>query len=453
MTTTTETTADIPGVTRRHRPADFYHERTNFRFIENSRRYLVAAIVFMAVSFLMLGVRGLNLGIDFEGGTAWQVKMEKGSASVAEVRDVLRPLGFADAKVSVLSGDGQSVRVQARVIEDTTRRTTGALAKYAGVTDADVRFEASGEGGTFTVTAEAGRKVDEAGVRAAIADLGLDGATVTVAGRDITVKAPKIPASPVQTVAVALGKYAGADAAAVSISTVGPTWGREVSTKAVQALLIFFAILAVYLSLRFEWKMAASAIVAVVHDIIFTVGFYAIFRFEVTPATVTAFLTILGFSLYDTVVVFDKVAEFEGSMTATGRSTYGKMVDRALNAVLMRSLSTSLVALLPVISLLVIGALIMGASALENFALALAVGLLIGAYSSIFVATPLLAWWKGREPRYRVLDERSRRAAAEPASGPASETLGVPGPDAVPRTTVVAGPPPRGRKPRGRKRR
>ncbi|MFM7224115.1 MAG: protein translocase subunit SecF [Actinomycetota bacterium] len=450
MTTATEPTADIPGVTRRHRPADFYHERTNFRFIAHSRRYLIVSIGFVLVSFAMLGLRGLNLGIDFEGGTAWQVKMEEGSASVAAVRDVLRPLGFADAKVSVLSGDGQSVRVQARVIEDTSRKTTEALAKYAGVTDAEVRFEASGRGGTFIVTAESGREVDQAGVAKAVADLGLGDPTVTVSGRDITLKVAEIPASPVQSVAVALAKYAGAETAAVSISTVGPTWGREVSLKALQALLIFFAILAVYLSLRFEWKMAASAIIAVVHDIIFTVGFYAIFRFEVAPATVTAFLTILGFSLYDTVVVFDKVNEYEQSMTATGRSTYGEMVDRALNAVLMRSLSTTLVALLPVVSLLVIGALVMGATALENFALALAVGLFIGAYSSIFVATPLLSWWKSRESRYRVLEDRSRRAESTRA-----EPAGIPGPDAVPRATVVVRDTitPRGRRPRGRKRR
>lgn len=450
MSAATEATlepADVPGVTRRHRPSDFYHERTNFRFLRHSRRYLITSVVFVVVSFLALGVRGLNLGIDFEGGTAWQVKMAEGTASVAEVRDLLRPLGYADAKVSVLSGDGQSVRVQARVTTDPTRKAAAALARYAGTSEADVTFEAAGKGGALTVTAEAGRKVDEAGVRKALTATGLVDPTVTVSGRDITVKVSEIPESPVQAVAVALARYAGTDPAAVSVSTVGPTWGREVSRKAVQALLIFFALLAVYLSLRFEWKMAASAIVAVIHDIIFTVGFYAIFGFEVTPATVTAFLTILGFSLYDTVVVFDKVAEYEQSMTATGRATYAEVVDRALNAVLMRSLSTTLVALLPVISLLVIGSWVMGAETLENFALALAVGLLIGAYSSIFVATPLLAWWKTREPRYRMLEDRSRRSAD-------AESGGVPGPDAVPRTTVVArSTAARGRKPRGRKRR
>ena len=182
----------------------------------------------------------------------------------------------------------------------------------------------------------------------------------------------------------------------MSVSTVGPTWGETVSRKALQALIIFFILLALYLSFRFEWKMAATAIVAVIHDIIVSVGVYALFQFEVTPATVTAFLTILGFSLYDTVVVYDKIRENQKTLTSTGKATYPEMVNRSLNAVLMRSLSTTIVALLPVLSLLIVGSLILGATALEEFALALAVGLAIGSYSSIFVAAPLLAHWKAR---------------------------------------------------------
>ena len=156
--------------------------------------------------------------------------------------------------------------------------------------------------------------------------------------------------------------------------------------------------------------MSGAAIVAVLHDIIFTVGVYAIVGFPVTPATVTAFLTILGFSLYDTVVVFDKVRENTSSTAAMGRNTYGEMVDRSLNQVLMRSLSTSLVALLPVVSMLVVGSFILGATTLEDFALALLAGLFIGTYSSIFVATPLLAWWK--ETRAAVQGDRSSGAPA-----------------------------------------
>ena len=193
------------------------------------------------------------------------------------------------------------------------------------------------------------------------------------------------------------------------------------SHKAEQALVYFFILLALYLSIRFEGKMAAAAIIAVIHDIIFTVGVYALFHFEVTPATITAFLTILGFSLYDTVVVFDKVRENQRMLTATGRTTYGEMVNQSLNQVLMRSLSTSFVALMPVLSLLIVGAGIFGATSLEEFALALAAGLFIGSYSSIFVAAPILAWWKEREPQYRALGRapRPRRSPRPGARRPA----------------------------------
>jgi preprotein translocase subunit SecF len=460
---------DIPGVTRRHRFSDLYHERTNFQFIKHSRRWLILSTTFMILAILLVLVRGINFGIDFEGGTAWQVKMAGNkSAKVSEVRDLIRPLGFSDAKVSVLTGQGQSVRVQARVVEDATRKASKALADYAQVDEAAVQFQQSGEGGTFTVTSKAGFTPTKEGVEAALQPVGLENPQVTVNGRDITVKVDKLPPSPVQSVAAALAKYAGASTEDVNISTVGPTWGREVSQKALKALIIFFFILAIYLSIRFEWKMAASAIVAVIHDIIFTIGFYALFQFQVSPATVTAFLTILGFSLYDTVVVFDKVGEFQRTLTATGRTTYGEMVNRSLNAVLLRSISTSLVALLPVLSLLIVGSGILGATALEDFALALAAGLFVGSYSSIFVASPLLAWWKEREPQYRALADRRRRLAASAASAsvgvpvvppdepsdaetpePKAVPIGVPGPPAVPRATVV----PRGRQQRGKKRR
>jgi preprotein translocase subunit SecF len=289
----------------------------------------------------------------------------------------------------------------------------------------------------------------------------------------VTVQLAELPTSPVQDVAIALADYAGVEVNEVSVSTVGPTWGETVSRKALQALVIFFVILALYLSVRFEWKMAATAILAVIHDIIVSVGVYAIFRFEVTPATVTAFLTILGFSLYDTVVVYDKIKENQRTLTATGRATYPEMVNQSLNSVLMRSLATSIVALLPVLSLLIVGSLIMGATALEEFALALAVGLAVGSYSSIFVAAPLLAHWKAREPQYRALaDRRERRtmAAASVATGvpaavdeaddePRVKAVaegggdGIPGPPAVGRTATARTAAPRPRQQRRRKRR
>jgi preprotein translocase subunit SecF len=459
---------DVPGVTRRHRPSDLYHERTNFQFIKHSRRWLIISTTLVVLSLLLLSVRGLNLGIDFEGGTAWQVQMKgANTAKVADVRSLLGKLGFNDAKVSLLTppgGGGETVRVEARVIDDPTHIVQLALAKYGGVSDKDVQFSPSGSGGSFTFTAKQGVTPTADGVKSALVGSRLTKPTVTVAKSLVTVTVTTLPASQVQSVAVALAKYAGASVNDVSTTAVGPTWGHEVSQKAIKALIIFFFILAAYLAVRFEWKMSAAAIVAVVHDIIFTVGVYALFHFQVSPATVTAFLTILGFSLYDTVVVFDKVGEYQRTLTATGRSTYGEMVNRSLNAVLMRSLSTSLVALLPVVSLLVVGSAILGATALEDFALALAAGLFIGSYSSIFVAAPLLAWWKEREPQYRALSERRRRASGGAVLAPATASssaasvepddtterrpLGVPGPPAVPRQTIQARP----RQQRGKKR-
>jgi preprotein translocase subunit SecF len=245
----------------------------------------------------------------------------------------------------------------------------------------------------------------------------------------------------------------------VSVSTVGPTFGDQVRNNAVKALIVFFALIAIYLSIRFEIKMAAAAIVAVVHDIIVTVGVYAVTGFEVTPATVVAFLTILGFSLYDTVVVFDKVKENVSTLGTVRGDSYSTMVNRSMNQVLMRSISTSFVAVLPVASLLFVGAGLFGALALRDFALALFVGLLTGAYSSIFVATPLLAWWKEREPRNQALRERSavqlaraEASAGSPAAAP--ETIEAPEPEPEPAPTPApagvpaAQPPPRPTSPR-----
>jgi preprotein translocase subunit SecF len=404
-------TGDIPGVTRRHRPSDLYHERTNFQFIKHTKRWAMLSGTLLLLSFVALFVRGLNFGIDFKGGVSWQVQMASGRhASVPEVRDVITPIGFGDAKVTTLSGsNGQSVNVQEHVVSDPLKDIEDALATYGGVTPAHVQFEQATTGGTFTFTADKSVKPTEEGVTKALSKTELTNPTVKVDGQNVTITAKTLPTSPTEKMAIALANYAGVHKEDVSISTVGPTWGHEVSKKAIQALIYFFILLAVYLSIRFEFKMAAAAIVAVIHDIIFTIGVYALFHFEVTPATVTAFLTILGFSLYDTVVVFDKVRENQRRMTATGRTTYGEMVNASLNQVLMRSLSTSFVALMPVLSLLIVGTGIFGAKSLEDFALALAAGLFIGSYSSIFVAAPLLAWWKEREPQYRALAERRAR--------------------------------------------
>jgi preprotein translocase subunit SecF len=473
MTTTTAPPPvddDIPGVTRRHKFSDLYHERTNFQFIKHSRRWAILSGTFMVVSILLVLTRGISFGIEFKGGTEWQVKMANGkTAKVTEVRDLIRPLGFGDATVDILKdaqGDS-SPRVEARVLQDPVETIQKALAAYAKTTQAGVEFTSQGAGGQWTFTAPAGVKPTKDDVLAALKSTAIVNPTVTVNGQAVTVTTPTLPESPVTKVAAVLAQYAGAPVSEVNINTVGPTWGHDVSRNALKGMIIVFLILALYLTIRFEFKMSITAIVAVIHDIIFTIGVYALFHFTVSPATVTAFLTILGFSLYDTVVVFDKISEYQRSLTATGRMTYGEMVNKSLNAVLMRSLSTSFVAIVPVLSLLIVGSLILGATALQDFALALAAGLFTGSYSSIFVAAPLLAWWKEKEPQYRALAERRKRvemAAASasvgvpvvaaddssvPDDGLDTRPIGVAGPPAVTRAPIQ----PRARQQRGRKRR
>jgi preprotein translocase subunit SecF len=370
--------------------SDIFHERTNYDFVGPKRRWFAISAVLIVIGALFFGIRGLNFGIDFEGGTAWEVQARGRSVSTTGARTVAEEAGLKEPTVQILGGD--TIRVQ-------SNRTAGD--QQAKVRDA-------------------------------------------------------------------LAQYAGAKPTDVSINDVGPTWGKEVSSKAIRALIFFFVAIAGYLSLRFEPKMALAAIAAVVHDILITVGAYAVTGFEVTPATVIAFLTILGFSLYDTVVVFDKVKENVAGLGSGGRDTYSGVVNRSMNEVLMRSLNTTFVAVLPVFSLLVVGSYVLGAVTIRDFALALFIGLLTGAYSSIFVATPLLALMKEREPRYQALRQRiaARAAAATatpafagvPGDGPAPKApagdVAEVGAGATPRAQPVrrTGPPPRPRQQKRKKR-
>ncbi len=214
----------------------------------------------------------------------------------------------------------------------------------------------------------------------------------------------------------ALAKAAHTSPNNVNFNDVGPTWGGQVTSKAIEALIIFFIAVTLYISVRFEFKMAVAALVAVVHDILVTVGIYSLTGFQVSPDTVIAVLTVLGYSLYDTVVVFDRIRENAKGLGASGRITYSDMVNLSMNQTLARSINTSLVAIIPVLSVLVVGSFVLGATSLQDFGLALVIGLTSGAYSSIFIASPLLAYMKEREPRYTTirqrLEQRGDRAAA-----------------------------------------
>jgi preprotein translocase subunit SecF len=215
----------------------------------------------------------------------------------------------------------------------------------------------------------------------------------------------------------AVREAVGASPADTDSSRVGSKWGSEITDKALRALVIFILVIVAFISWRFEWKMALAAVAALIHDLLITAGIYAGVGFEVTPSTVIAILTILGYSLYDTVVVFDKVEENTSLYAGPGRMTYEGAANVAMNQVFMRSLNTSLTTLLPVAALLFVGVGLLGASTLKDLALALLVGILSGTYSSIFLATPLLSMVKEHEPRYRGIREKVlREARKEPVA-------------------------------------
>jgi preprotein translocase subunit SecF len=353
---------------------------TNINFIKWWRRGLAFSAVLIIISIASLSLRGLNLGIDFEGGVSWEVQAP--GVSVSDARVALDAVGEGQAKVQSVGTD--IIRVQGS--ESTLEH------------QADVRR--------------------------------------------------------------ALAEVAGTDVSNVSISTVGASWGGDITRSAIRALAFFFIAILIYLTIRLEWRMALAAIIAVVHDVLISVGVYSVFQFEVTPGTVIAFLTILGYSIYDTIVVDDKIKENERLVGMTGRMTYTQMTSLSMNQVLLRSINTTVVSLLPVISLLVVGAGIMGAVTLEEFSIALTVGLSVGAYSSVFVAAPVLVWFKEREPKFRTIRDRlaaqgvavgeSPARSPEPVGVWASETdpdaasdASRPAPTATPASGVI---PPRPRK-------
>ena len=322
------------GVARR-----LYHGQTSVRFVPRRRLWFAMSLLVIAIGVTSLLTRGLNLGIDFEGGVVWELPAN--GATVDDARELMAAEGVPEAKVQTLTaGEDTRLRVQAEELPEADRaRVTAALAEMAGIAPEDV-----------------------------------------------------------------------------SRSFVGASWGEEITEKAVRALLFFLIAITIYVTIRFEFKMALATLAALLHDILVTVGVYSVTGFEVTPATVIAILTILGFSIYDGIVVFDKVDENTRLVSTTTRMTYSDMVDLSLNQTLMRSLNTSITALLPIASLLIVGSGFLGATTLQEFALALLIGLASGAYSSIFIASPLLAVLKEREPRFR--DVRRRIEARVASSGP-----------------------------------
>ncbi len=269
-------------------------------------------------------------------------------------------------------------------------------------------------------------------VEKAVADGGGGTSTVQQAGvsQQAQWQAQTAPLTIAQTQHVqnALSKELNIPQSQISTNFVGPTWGSQISSKALEALIAFLIVIVLYLSIAFEWKMATAALVALLHDIVITVGVYALAGFQVSPATITGLLTILGYSLYDTVVVFDKVRENTAGLTAGGNqrtsfTSYSDAANLALNQTLVRSINTSLIALLPVTAILIASTVLLPPGELSDLALVLFVGMLSGTYSSIFIATPVLADLKEREPKMKQLKARAAARAASPrTAGRATRT-------------------------------
>jgi preprotein translocase subunit SecF len=354
-----------------------FRGQTAIDFYGKRRVGLIAAVVAVLITALSLFTQGLNLGLDFEGGDAWDVP-------ASETFGV-------DQAADVLSANGIS--------------TTGARIQLRSSETSDV----------------------------------------------VTVQVEELPRDEAAAVTADFAEAAGVEVQDVSFSFTSSTWGAEITDKAIRALVIFLLVVAVFISLRFEWRMALAAIAAMANDVIVAVGVYSVFQFEVTPATVIAFLTILGYSLYDTIVVFDRVNENEGRFVGT-KMPYEDIVNISMNQVMVRSLLTSFSSILPVISLLILGSGVLGAVALREFALALLVGMVSGVYSSIFIATPLLAYLKsktGRTSRRARLTGDDLRAAVMgagvsgriPEDSPHPDAEGGDGErEAVPAGTASTGP-------------
>jgi preprotein translocase subunit SecF len=282
------------------------------------------------------------------------------------------------------------------------------------------------EGGSSFRLPGTEQQLDE--VRQAAEDAGAEVATAqVVGGNTVLLRTGALDQDTERGVVDAIATAAGVQPGEVSPETVSADWGRDITDQALIALVVFLVAVVAFLALRFEPKMAIGAMVALLHDIIVTAGIYSLIGFEVTPSTVIGFLTILGFSLYDTVVVFDKVDENTKGLERSARMTWSEAANLAINQTLMRSINTSVIALLPVAGLLFVGAGLLGVGTLKDLALVLFVGLAAGTYSSIVLATPVVADLKEREPEVQALRRRvlaRRAAAARSAGSPAAAPAG-----------------------------
>jgi preprotein translocase subunit SecF len=372
------------------------HRVPNFNIVDRKWWGFGLSGVFILLSLTGLVASGLNYSIDFKGGSVLQFP-DRSGASVGDFQAVLDQFGLHDYEVEIIGGGTVNIRTESLT----------NLGLFTNPVPGASGSPSPAPSGSVSPSSSPSPKASASPEPSA-------SATPTASASASPASSPTpfgtgIPTPKGDLLRAALAAKAGISPDEINETDVGPTWGATISRKAITGLIFFLILVTLYITFRFEFKMAAGALIALGHDIIITAGIYALVGRQVTPETVIAILTILGYSLYDTVVIYDKVKENTEQSSLIARDGYGGVVNLSLNQTFMRSVNTSLVVLLP------IGALLLfGGPTLKDFAFALFVGVASGAYSSIFIAAPVLALFKEREPRYQDIRRRALARAARP---------------------------------------
>jgi len=385
------------------------HRVPHLNLIAHKRWWFALSGLFIVLSFVGLIARGLNFSIEFKGGSLLQFPNTSGG-SVKDYQAIMSRFGVTDAEVEQIGGGSCPVGC----VQIKTKRSLTDLGVTAAAPSPSVAPSASASAQASASASASGSASPSASPSAT--------ASASASASPTVAPSPTVPPTfEADLLKAALARRAGISVNDINGQEVSATWGSTISRKALVALIVFLLLVSLYIALRFEWKMAAGALVALAHDLIITAGIYALVGREVTPETVIAILTILGYSLYDTVVIFDKVKENTETASLVAREGYSNVVNMSLNQTLMRSVNTSLVVLLP------IGALLLfGGATLKDFAFALFIGVASGTYSSIFIAAPVLALLKEQEPRYQSIRAKAESRSARPSlrAVPAGRGLG-----------------------------